>query len=175
MPTNPSTWSHTISLQLEVWPNNKVLVPGCEPTSALSSRVLSAYLAKHGCGSALVDLSVALAAIPGSTVKLGANFNRGRTRQKWFVLPPYKPDCPCSAIPDYYKILKSLADTELPVEESYDKCDINGMGYCPHPEFKLAEPPPVDPYKPEGSFPGEGGVLPPLPSWMGGDFQGMAR
>ncbi len=168
-------WTHTISLQLEVIPGGKILVPGCEPTSALSSRALSAYLALHGCGSALVDVNVALAAIPGSYIKLGANFNRGSYRQKWFVLPPYAPHCPCPPYPDYYAILRSLANTELPVEESYDRCDINGMGYCPHPDFKLAEPPPLDPYRKEGSFPGDGGVLPPLPSWQGGDFQGMAE
>lgn len=169
------SWTHTIAWQLEVWPGNKVLVPGCEPTSSLSSRVLSAYLAKHGCGSALVDVSVALAAIPGSFIKLGANFNRGGFRQKWFVLPPLKPGCPPNSYPDYFKILKSLATTELPVEESYDKCDINGMGYCPHPDFKMEDPPPIDPYKPEGSFPVGGGVLPPLPSWQGGDYPGMAQ
>jgi hypothetical protein len=159
--------THTISWQLEVRPGNKVLVPGAEPTSALSSRALSAYLAKHGFGSALVDLEVALAAIPGSFVKFGSNFNRGAYRQKWFVLPPYTPNCPCLKYDDYYKILKGLANEELPVEESFDKCDINGMGYCPHPDFQLQEPPPTDPYKTEGSFPAEGGVLPPLPAWQG--------
>lgn len=165
-------WAHTISMQLEVSGDNKILVPGCEPTTGISSRALSAYLAKKGCGSALVDLDVALAAIPGSTVKLGSNFNRGSHRQKWFVLPPVRPDCPCEPYPDYYGILKSLASTELPEEEIFDKCDINGMGYCPHPDFKLAEPPPTDPYRTEGSFPAGGGVLPPLPNWMGGEFQG---
>ena len=168
-------WTNTISWQFEIWPGNKILVPGCEPTTALSSRTLSAYMAKHGCGSALVDVKVALAAIPGSFVKFGANFNRGGYRQKWFVLPPLEPYCPCDPYPDYYKILKSLANTELPVEESYDKCDINGMGYCPHPDFKLAEPTPPNPYVKEGAFPVGGGVLPPLPSWQGGDFQGMVE
>lgn len=170
-----STLSETISLQLEIWPNNKVLVPGCEPTSSLSSRTLSAYLAKHGCGSALVDLTAALAAIPGSFVKFGANFNRQGYRQKWFVLPPANPVCPCESQPDYYKILKSLATEDIPEEEAYDKCDINGMGYCPHPDFELAEPPPSDPYIKEGTFPVGGGVLPPLPTWQGGDFQGLVE
>jgi hypothetical protein len=164
------TWTHTISLQLEVWPNNKILVPGCEPTSALSSRTLSAFLAKLGCGSALVDVQVALDAIPGSFVKFGANFNRGSFRQKWFVLPPIKPECPPVQYIDYFKILKSLANVELPVDESFDKCDVNGMGYCPHPDFKLAEPPPKDPFIQEGSFPVGGGVLPPIPKWQSGDL-----
>ncbi len=172
MPNYPSTWTHTIAWQLEVMPGNKILVPGYEPTSALSSRTLGAHLAKQGISTPLVDLQTALAAIPGSFVKLGANFNRGGFRQKWFVLPPLKPDCPCQTYDDYYKILKDLASGELPVEEKFDTCDINGMGYCPHPEFQLAEPPEQDPYKTEGSFPVGGGVLPPLPSWQGGDYSG---
>ncbi len=168
----PTTWTHTIAWQLEIQPNNKILVPGCEPTSALTSRVLGAHLAKQGFGNALVDLDVALAAIPGSFVKMGINFNRGY-RQKWFVLPPMKPDCPCTPYDDYYKILKSLADTELPFTENFEMCDINGMGFCPHPDFKLAEPPLPDPFRPEGAFPVGGGVLPPLPNWQGGDYPGI--
>lgn len=170
MPDNPSTWTHTIAWQLEVMPGNKILVPGYEPSSALSSRTLGAYLARQGVSNPLVNLSAALAAIPGSFVKMGANFNRGGFRQKWFVLPPLRPNCPCQRHEDYYKILKDLATDELPVDEKFDTCDINGMGYCPHPDFQLSEPPEPDFYKPEGSFPAEGGVLPPLPAWsVGGD------
>ncbi len=168
-----STWTHTIAWQLEILPGNKILVPGYEPTSAVSSRALGAYLAKHGIGNPLVNLADALAAIPGSTVKMGANFNRQGYRQKWFVLPPVAPNCPVQSHDDYYQILKGLASDELPVEESYDTCDINGMGYCPHPDFRMAEPPEQTPYKPEGSFPAGGGVLPPLPAWQGGDYPGV--
>ncbi len=175
MATPPTTWTHTISLQLEIMANNKIMIPGCEPTSELSSRVLGAYLAKHGCGNALVDVQTALVAIPGSYVKMGANFNRGGYRQKWFVLPPLKPYCPCEPYDDYYQILRSLADTELPLETKYDACDINGMGHCPHPDFTFQEPPASDPYKTEGSFPAGTGILPPLPSWQGGDFPGMSQ
>jgi hypothetical protein len=166
------TWTHNIAWQLEVMPGNKILVPGYEPTSGLSSKTLGAYLAREGVSTPLVDLQTALAAIPGSFVKFGFNFNRGGFRQKWFVLPPLSPSCPCNKYPDYYKILKSLATAELPVEEKFDMCDINGMGYCPHPEFNLAAPVEPDPYQPEGSFPAGGGVLPPLPAWQNGDYQG---
>lgn len=168
------SWSHTIELQLEIIPPNKILVPGCEPTSSLSSRTLSAYMAKFGCGSALVDVNVALAAIPGSYIKYASNFNRGSFRQKWFVLPAITPYCPCEPYPDYYQILKGLANGELPLEENYDRCDINGMGFCPSPDFNLAEPPPLDPYRTEGSFPAGGGVLPPLPAWQGGSYDGIS-
>lgn len=155
----------TYQFQLEVIGNNKVLVPGCEPTSALSSKTLSAYMAMgKGCKNALVDLSDALAAIPGSFVKLGLNFNRG-VIQRWFVLPPIALGCPCVPYEDYYQILREIPGSELPVEEEFDKCDIIGMGYCPSPDFMDIEPPRNDPYHPEGSFPVVGGVLPPVPPW----------
>jgi len=157
----------TQNLQLEIIPGaggGKILVPGCEPTTSLSSKALSSYLAKIGCGSALVDVSVALEHIPGSYIKFGINFNRGY-RQKWFVLPPIGLDCPCEKYEDFYKILKSLANTELPLREDYSMCDINGMGFCPSPDFDTVEPPPASPYQPEGTFPEGAGVLPPVPPW----------
>lgn len=155
----------TINLQLEVIANSKIIVPGCEPTSALSSLALSSYLAAAGCGSAIINLQDALDAIPGSYVKLGANFNLGGRRQKWFVLPPIDTDCPCDQYPDYYDILRDLANEELPVEESFDACDVIGQGFCPSPDFDSILPPPPDPYQPEGSFPAGVGVLPPIPPW----------
>jgi len=154
-----------IHLQLELISANKIVVPGCEPTSALSSTALSSYLAESGCGNALVELEDALEAIPGSYVKFGANFNRGNMRQTWYVLPAIDTDCPCEEYPDYYEILRSLANEELPLEEDYDACDTIGMGYCPSPDFKDIEAPPRDPYQEEGDFPAGGGVLPPVPPW----------
>lgn len=151
-----------IHLQLEVMPNGKMLVPGCEPTSALSSTKLSSWLAESGCKNALVDVNLALEMIPGSYLKYGRNFHRG-TRQKWFVLPAIDPDCPCEEYPDYYNILREIASEDTPVEETYDACNITGMGYCPSPDF--VDPPPSDPYQPEGSWPPGMGVLPPIPPW----------
>lgn len=157
-----ATYQH----QLEIRGNNKILIPGCEPTSALSSRTLSAYMAAGKiCKNALVDLKDALSAIPGSYVKYGINFNKG-SRQKWFVLPPIDPKCPCTPQTDYYEILRSIPGTELPVDSEYDKCDIIGMGYCPSPDFIDHQAPEVNPHMPEGSFPSGGGVMPPVPPWV---------
>lgn len=161
----PARMQTTFNHQLEVISGNKVLVPGCEPTSALSSLALSSYLAEAGCGNAIVDLQDALDVIPGSFVKLGANFNRGNMRQKWLVLPPIDVDCPCDQYPDYYQILRDLANDELPIEEKFDACDVIGMGFCPSPDFDQVPAPPPDPYKEEGSFPAGVGVLPPVPPW----------
>lgn len=154
-----------INLQLEIIAGDKVLVPGSEPTSALSSLALSSYLAASGRGNAIVDLKDALEAIPGSYVKFGNNFNRGNMRQKWLVLPSIDPSCPCVEYPDWYRILRDLASEELPIEERFDACDTIGMGYCPSPDFDDIMPPPPNPYKEEGSFPSGVGVLPPVPPW----------
>ena len=162
MPTRSNT---TISLQLEVIATDKVVVPGCEPTSALSSTTLSSYLAESGCGNALVDLQDALDAIPGSYVKYGINFGRGGFRQAWFVLPPVDTDCPCAEYSDWYEVLRQLANEEVPLEENYDACDTIGMGYCPSPDFDSIPEPPRSPYKEEGVFPAGAGVLPPVPPW----------
>ena len=152
-----------ISWQLEVLPNNKLLIPGCEPTSSLSSATLACWMAKAGCKNAIMDVSVALAAIPGSYLKFGTNYERGGMRQTWYVLPPVNPECPCQTYPDYYRILRDLASEEAPIEETYDACNITGMGYCPSPDFVDVEPPPPDPYQKEGDFNYGGGLLPPNP------------
>ncbi len=136
--------------QLEIIPGNKILVPGCEPTSALTSDVLSRSM---DCGSAIVDLDAALAAIPGSFVKLGSNYNRGNTRQRWLVLPAIDPSCPCPSYDDYYQILKDTASEEVPVEETFDHCNVIGQGFCPSPDFEMTPAPANNPYVPEGTTP----------------------
>ncbi len=156
----------TIALQLEILPNFKIAIPGCEPTSSLSSRTLSSYMAINGCSNGIVDVQKALDAIPGSTIKTGSNFNRGGFRQRWFVFPPVDTDCPCDPYGDWYNILKTLVDTEEPVEESFDKCDVTGMGFCPSPDWQDAPAPPADPYRQEGVWPAGVGVLPPIPPWQ---------
>ena len=157
--------SVTYQHQLEVRGNNKILIPGCEPTSSLTSKTLSAYMASgKSCKNALVDLNDALAAIPGSSVKFGVNFNKG-VRQKWFVLPPIDTSCPCDSHLDYYEILRNIPGSELPIESEFDYCDTMNMGYCPSSDFMDAEAPQANPYKDEGSFASGHGLLPPIPPW----------
>jgi len=125
-----------IKRKLEVLGNNKLLVPGCEPTSAITSVALMVYQRQEGsCKNAVVDLQDALDAIPGSTLEFGTNFSSPRKR--WFVLPPFDPEnCPCPREDDWYGVLRSLAQEEAPVTENFDHCNIIGMGYCPSPDFK---------------------------------------
>ena len=131
--------------QLEIMANNRILVPGCEPTSAISNVRSSPYNpAKAFCDQAMVDVKHVLAAIPGSTIKYGSNFSKGGSRQRWLVLPPSNYDCP-SQLTDYYKILKTLPYYTAPVEEVNDLCGVFGMGSCPSPEFNQ-EPCQPSPY-----------------------------
>lgn len=155
----------TIEYQLEIISGNKIIIPGCEPTSSLTSAALSYNLAEFGCNNALLDVDAALAAIPGSYIKLGNNYNKGNTRQKWFVLPPVGVDCPCAGYEDYYNKLKNIADNSEQVDETIDYCNMNNMGYCPSPEFDSVSAPKEDKYYSEGSSAADAGVLPPVPPW----------
>jgi hypothetical protein len=130
----------TIERKLEVLGNNKLLVPGCEPTSAVTSVTLMAYQRREGtCKNAVVSLQDALDAIPGSRLEFGTNFNAPRKR--WFVLPPFDPSaCPCVGETDWYGVLRSLATEEVPVTDRYDYCNTINQGFCPSPDFKTARP-----------------------------------
>lgn len=123
----------TIERKLEVLGNNKIQVPGCEATSALTSvRMFQQMRAAHVCNGPLVDLDVALAAIPGSYVVYGSNFNAPRKR--WLVFPPFDPSaCPCEGEPDWYGVLRALG--QEPEEETVDvSCDLIDAGFCPPKE-----------------------------------------
>ncbi len=160
----PAAINPGISLQLEMLPTGKIMIPGCEPSSALSSRKMMSWMALGGCENVIVDAKKALEKIPGSYIKYGQNSGGYGHRRRWFVLPPIDISCPCVNNPDYYSILREIADDEQPAEESYETCNINGMGFCPSPEF--GEPPPEDPYREEGIYPQpNAGTLPPVPQW----------
>lgn len=153
----------TISQQLEILPTGKITIPGCEPSSALSSRKLLSWMKLGGCENVIVDVNKALLAIPGSYIKQGINSGGGH-RRRWFVMPPMDTNCPCVDRPDYYNILRDIADDQQPSEETYEACNIIGTGMCPSPDF--GEPPPEDPYREEGMFPQpDAGTLPPVPPW----------
>jgi hypothetical protein len=113
-----------IANKLNVIANNKIIVPGCEPASAISSTTLAAGL---NCNQPLVSLSDALKAIPGSYVEFGYNSGFGR-RLKWFVFPPREVECPCSLSVDYYQILRDIAVEEDVVEEV--DCNTIDLGFC---------------------------------------------
>lgn len=129
-----------IERKLEVLGTNKLMVPGCEPTSAVTSVTLMVYQRREqSCKNAVVNLQDALDAIPGSYLVFGSNF--GSPRKRWFVLPPFDPSkCPCAGEEDWYGVLRSIAQEDIPVTEEFNHCNIIGMGYCPSPDFDIPKP-----------------------------------
>jgi len=109
----------TIKNKLRVLRGNKLVIPGCEPISAFTSPTLSA---NWTCKASVVDLSAALAAIPGSTI---VNFTNtgGYGRDIYFVLPSGPPqapsmcDNPCrGAVQDWYQVLRDIAEEEVELQ-----------------------------------------------------------
>lgn len=124
--------SITIKNKLEVKAGNKIQIPGCEPLSSFSSPTL---LENRKCNATLVDLSVALEAIPGSTIE--RFYNGGSLQRKfYFVLPEGPPpgygctNGPC--VEDYYTILRDLG------EEEENETTISD-GDCPPYEFSMGQ------------------------------------
>lgn len=156
------------SHQIEILPGNRLIVPGCEPTSYVSSRALSyAYAYELKCGSGYVELKAALAGIPGSYVKYGVDWARGGWRTRFFVFPEQSRNCPCNTLVDYYAILRSLAKEDETVTEKFDYCKMNDMGFCPSPDFNEIPEPEQSPYVNDvqaGLL--LGGILPPIPPWQ---------
>ncbi len=96
-----------IQNRLEILRGNKILVPGCEPTSAFTSPTLAE---NRECTAAVVDLTDAIAAIPNATI---VSFRNPRTR--FFVLPdgpaPTPGNCTdCKVQTDWYQILRGIGE-----------------------------------------------------------------
>ena len=163
--------SISIANRLEVIGPDSVMVPGCEPTSAVTSDTLNRF---WRCRCALVPLAEALAAIPGSWVEWQINNGQSNgSRKKWFVLPPYYVDCPCVPMPDYYAILRSLPCDQTE-EEPPEACSALYQGWCPPKDIESQLPPPVRTYVQEGNI---FGVTPSLlygPYYFGGNNPGAA-
>src|SRR4051812_14569501 len=97
--------------RLDVLGTDKVLVPGCEPTSTVTSATL---FKQQSCKNFTVPLQQALDAIPGSKVEFGTNWGDAGPRKRWFVLPQVPQGC-CNQV-DYYRVLRDLDGTEPQLE-----------------------------------------------------------
>ncbi len=111
----------SIRNKLEVLLGNKILVPGCEPTSAFTSPTLAE---NRKCGAAVVDLAAALDAISGSGIESLRN-----PRRLFFILPEgpaTRFGCRnTKSVEDYYQILRDVgqpvADEQPSRPPSVDK------------------------------------------------------
>jgi len=142
----------TIEFKLDVIGKDVIIAPGCEPTSALTSATLARW---NECGGARVDLAEALEAIPGSYIRYQINNGESNgVRKRWFVLPPYCPLCEegCVSIPDYYQMLRDLAQLEDEEESEFVECEILDQGFCKPPSRQEPVIRRADPYKEEGNL-----------------------
>lgn len=144
-----STDTIRIELRLDVQPNNLVPVPGCEPTSDVTSRTLQQ---RQHCQCVYVHLNDVLRAIPGARVEYGHNWSQSGWRKKWLVLPGRELIC-CQPYADWYALLRTLCTHDEPLYEKYEACDVIGQGFCPSPGFNQTPTPPADPYQPQGATP----------------------
>ena len=138
-----------IENRLEVIGADMVQVPGCEPTSALTSYTLLMY---RTCGAAMVHLHDALQAIPGSRVEFQLNNGQSNgSRKKWFVLPRVNQTCPNDPHPDFYAILRKLSweDRDQDDDDLGKRCGSIDQGF-PSKDWEKRLPPPVQPYVKEG-------------------------
>ena len=141
-----------IEYKLDIIGTDRIIVPGCEPTSALTSATLARF---SECGSATVSVADALEAIPGSSIRYQINNGvSSGVRKRWFVLPAYCPICRpgCLSIPDYYQILKDLAKQEDEEEPEQAQCEVLDQGFCKDPSRMDPVIKPPDPYKEEGNL-----------------------
>ena len=93
--------------RLEILRGGKIIVPGCEPTSAFTSTTLAE---NRNCTASVVDLKDALEAIPEATI---VSWRNPRTR--FFVLPDGPPPSPdrcteCDVQTDWYQILRDIGE-----------------------------------------------------------------
>jgi len=116
-----------IANKLEVMKGGWIKVPGCEPTSAITSPSLSVAF-QEDCKSVIVKLEDAISAIPGSSVETSLN-----PKIQYFVLPygpPPAHGCRDEMCTDWYKILRSIG---VPTEEKDVGCEAgkptDGFGY----------------------------------------------
>lgn len=126
---------------------NKVLLPGCEPESGITSTILAL---NRSCCSSHIDLDVALAAIPGSYIENKPYVKNQKDR--WLVLPPIIQNCDCGEVIDYFRLLREAACNQDQSEYETNCGPKIDMGYCPPKEFDYYPIPPVSPYVDEGQY-----------------------
>ena len=132
-----------IEMRMNIMPGpnrGMVMVPGCEPTSALTSTRMDAEIRRHGlcsCSAAFVD--DILEAIPGARVErmLNMGFYSGRDL---LILPAVDITCPCAARPDYYAMIRGLCSQEAEDELAESNCDAFSIDPCQkRPEWRGQE------------------------------------
>ena len=130
-----------ISIKFNVMPGPNggvIMVPGCEPTSTLTSTHMEADMQAHGvCKAAIASVNDVLAAIPGTYVERLPNMGWYSGRAL-LVFPARSQTCPCSTQQDFYKLLKGIG-SEIEGEELTKllDCDAFSVDSCTNrPEWR---------------------------------------
>lgn len=85
-----------------------VMVPGCEPTSTLTSTTMQAEIMEQDlCDCSIVNVRDIMQAIPGSRLEFIPNNGREGTQQL-LILPAVSLECPFPGRPDFYTIFRQL-------------------------------------------------------------------
>jgi len=110
---------------LEVRAGNKIVVPGCEPTSAFTSPTLAE---NRDCKQTVIDLQEALDAVPGSTIVSIRNPGSTRPKGLFFKLPNGPPGnygcTDTTSIQDHYAKLRAVGK-DMDFTKSIQEIDIN--------------------------------------------------
>lgn len=118
----------TVKNKLEIKPGNIIQIPGCEPTSDLTSVSLSRNLRCY-CKSAIIDAKKAQCLIPGSKI-VRVMMPLGHLSTGFFLElpegPPQNSKCPVDCIPDWYAILRAHATIEEPEKPECEGFDYSG-------------------------------------------------
>lgn len=112
-----------IKNKLEIQPGNVIKVPGCEPTSSLTSDTLSRNLK---CNASVIPVEDVLELIPGSkVVRVLSPFGQSGTGM--FIEFPSGPPsdgnlCPADCLTDWYAVLRKNARNLEQEEEEPAQC-----------------------------------------------------
>lgn len=117
--------SVTLQRKLPILPGGRIIVPGTEPSTTVTSVTLDAEIRKLGIPvPSMIMAKDALALIPGSKILLLENF--GAPTEQVFVFPENDISCPCPENVDYYKIL--LDNARPATEDELDEIMNNECG-----------------------------------------------
>lgn len=127
--------SDVISIANKLWINEggKIMIPGCEPISELTSVTLANNIKNCGCSEILATKAVTL--VPGSYIEI----NPFDPTMRFFVLPNGPPpdgdQCPKKCAADWYAMLRCHAEPTPEPAGCDNAASIYNYGWCPCPEL----------------------------------------
>lgn len=123
----------TVANKIKINEGGKILIPGAEPVSELTSPYLAAQMRHYTTSE--ISVKQALTLVPGSTMEV----NPFDSTMRWFVLPDGPPPaylCPCEWHGDWYALLRDAVADELTPEPTVPaRCNAEGFnfGWCTLP------------------------------------------